>query len=324
MGSEKLSIYSFKRTELKGQFYRLLRHTPVIGEKIKYKKYGSKRIMDIEEGRNVLKKAITEGKPFMAARFGTTEGAAFVKYWEIKLKHGDKINLYPKEELNNICLYSGFFPQSKSDLWKWADYETKACADLDLLGVMGFLNEEWIVNNLCPNAQLMPNGGLASASKGWANILEGHKVLVVHPFTDTIKSQYQNNREKIFPGTNALPKFDLKCVKAVQTIADAEDSRFETWFDALDYMTDEIAKQDFDVCLLGCGAYGFQLASRVKQMSKIAVHMGGSLQTLFGIRGGRWDVKYSNMYNEYWVYPSKEETPEGFEKVEGGCYWQNK
>ena len=170
----------------------------------------------------------------------------------------------------------------------------------------------------------MPNGGLGSAAHGWAHILEGHKVLVVHPFTDTIKRQYENNREKIFPGTNALPKFDLKCVKAVQTIADEKDSRFETWFDALDYMTEEIAKQDFDVCLIGCGAYGFQLASRVKRMGKIAVHMGGSLQTLFGIKGGRWDVQYSDMYNEYWVYPSEEETPAGFEKVEGGCYWNNK
>ncbi len=174
------------------------------------------------------------------------------------------------------------------------------------------------------NAQLMPNGGLASASKGWAHILEGHKVLVVHPFTDTIKSQYENHREEVFPGTNALPKFDLKCVKAVQTIADQEDSRFNTWFDALDYMTDEISKQDFEICLLGCGAYGFQLASRVKQMGKIAVHMGGSLQTLFGIKGSRWDSKYSNMYNDAWVYPSEDEKPKGYEKVEGGCYWNNK
>ena len=154
--------------------------------------------------------------------------------------------------------------------------------------------------------------------------MEGKKVLVVHPFTDTIKSQYENNREKIFPGTNALPKFDLKCVKAVQTIADATDDRFISWFDALDYMTEEVAKQDFDVCLIGCGAYGFQLASRVKRMGKMVVHMGGSVQTLFGIKNGRRSKYLTNLYNEYWVYPSKEETPPGFMKVEGGCYWNNK
>lgn len=323
MSTSDPTYFSFQKVKLKGQFFRLTRHLPV-ANKIKQNKYGNNAILDTESGRKILKQAIQAGKPFMAARFGTTEGASFVKYWEIKLKFGDKPELYPQSQVDNICLYSGFFPNSKTDLWKWAELETQACKDLDLLGVMGFLNEEWIVNYLCPNTQLMPNGGLASASRGWAHVLEGRKVLVVHPFTETIKHQYENNREKIFPGTNALPKFDLKCVKAVQTIADATDSRFATWFDALDYMTEEIEKQDFEVALIGCGAYGFQLASRVKRMGKIAVHMGGSLQTLFGIKGGRWDDMYSKMYNEYWVYPSENETPAGFEKVEGGCYWNNK
>lgn len=323
MNKNITTYFSFQRLKCKGQFYRVARHLPV-ANMISQSRYGKKTILDTESGRQLLINAIKKGEPFMAARFGTTEGASFVKYWEIKLEYGDKPELYPQSQVDNICLFSGFFPNSKKALWKWSEYETNACRDVDLLGVMHFLNEEWIVRNLCTKAQLMPNGGLASASKGWAHVLEGHKVLVIHPFTETIQLQYENNREKIFPGTNALPKFDLKCVKAVQTIADATDSRFETWFDALDYMTEEIAKQDFDVALIGCGAYGFQLASRIKQMGKIAVQMGGSLQTLFGIKGGRWDVQYSDMYNEYWVYPSKEETPVGFEKVEGGCYWNNK
>ena len=80
----------------------------------------------------------------------------------------------------------------------------------------------------------------------------------------------------------------------------------------------------YRVALIGCGAYGFQLAARVKQMGKIAVHMGGSLQTLFGIKGARWNVKDSVMYNDAWVYPSEAETPKGYEKVENGAYWKPK
>lgn len=314
---------SFIKFKLKGQFFRIVRHIPVLGNKVRRKKYANRSILDVEQGRKVLVEAINKGAPFMAARFGTTEGAALVKYWELKTKNITDYNMYPERELDMICNFSGFFPNSKKDIWKWGKIESEACKNLDLLGTMNFLNEEWIVDTFCENTQLMQNAGLASASKGWAYALEGKKVLVVHPFTDTIESQYNNNREKIFPGTNALPKFELKCVKAVQTIADQEDNRFETWFDALDYMTEEIRKQEFDVCLIGCGAYGFLLASRVKEMGKIAIHMGGSLQTLFGIRGGRWDNKYSDMYNEYWVYPSLAETPKGFEKVEGGCYWKH-
>ena len=322
--SNQLTYSSYNKSLIKAESFRVLRHTPKIGKRFKRKKYGAKRILSTEDGRNVLKQAIIDGKPFMAARFGTSEGLALNDYWGIKLKYGNECKRMSDKYLNIMCNNAGFFPKSKEMLWKWAEMESDACVDVDLLGVMYFLNEEWIVRNLCVNAKLMPNGGLGSAAHGWAHVLEGCKVLVVHPFTDTIKRQYENNREKIFPGTNALPKFDLKCVKAVQTIADQEDNRFTNWFEALDYMTEEIAKHDFDVALIGCGAYGFQLASRVKRMGKIAVHMGGSLQTLFGIKGGRWDVQYSDMYNEHWVYPSEAETPAGFEKVEGGCYWNKK
>ncbi len=294
-----------------------MRHIPKLNSFGSAKHYGEEPIMTTENGRKLLIDAVNSEKPFMAARFGTSEGAALYEYWKKKLFNGE----YSVKFLDQICTLSGFFPNNLEKLYDWAELETAACSDLDLLGCMNFVGEEWIYKTFCANAKLMPAGGLASASKGWAWILEDKKVLVVHPFTETIQSQYNNNREKIFPGTNALPLFDLKCVKAVQTIADATDNRFSDWFEALDYMTEEILKQDFQVALLGCGAYGFPLASRIKKMGKTAIHMGGSLQTLFGIKGSRWDQQYGNMYNDAWVYPSETEKPAGFEKVEGGCYW---
>ena len=324
MTSKDLSLTSFNMNKLRGQCYRVLDHLPFTAGRIRQKKYGNNPVLSIEEGRKILKNAVIEGEPFMAARFGTSEGLALQDYWKIKLNYGEAPDRLSDKYLAIMCNNAGFFPKNKEMLWKWAESETMACADLDFLGVMHFLNEEWIVRNFCPQVVLMPSGGLGSAAHGWAPVLECRKVLVVHPFTETIKSQYENNREKIFPETNALPQFDLKCVKAVQTIADQEDDRFATWFDALDYMTDEVAKQDFDVALIGCGAYGFQLASRVKRMGKIAVHMGSTVQTLFGIRGSRWEKKDAKMFNEYWVYPSKEETPKGYEKVDNCAYWKPK
>ena len=304
--------------EIKGQIFRVLRHIPVIGNKIWCTHYGNQPIMNIKEGREVLKNAIKEGKPFMAARFGTTEGAALYQYHRMNLLKSK----YDNSHLKRMCNNAGFFPEDKSYLFKWAELETEACSSVDLLGTMNFLGEEYIVKKYCSHAELMPNGGLGSATYGWAPVLEGKKVLVIHPFAETIENQYLNHREEIFPGTNALPLFDLQCIKAVQTIADESDERFLNWFEALDYMTEEIKNKDFDVALIGCGAYGFLLASRVKEMGKIAVHMGGSLQTLFGIKGNRWDKNESVPYNDAWVYPSEKETPKGFEKVEGGCYWK--
>ncbi len=303
--------------EISSRKKQVLRHIPVLQTYSKPSKYGETPILSTEKGRELLVDAVLSNKPFMAARFGTSEGAALYEYWKKKLFNGK----YNKKYLNQICVLSGFFPCETSKIYDWAELETSCCSDLDLLGYMNFVGEEWIYKTFCPQANIMPAGGLSSASKGWTWVLESKKVLVIHPFTDTIKSQYENNREKIFPGSNSLPVFDLKCIKAVQTIADANDSRFKDWFEALDYMTDEVSKNDFDVALIGCGAYGFPLASRIKKMGKTAIHMGGSLQTLFGIKGGRWNVKYNNMYNDAWVYPTEAETPAGFEKVEGGCYW---
>lgn len=44
-------------------------------------------------------------------------------------------------------------------------------------------------------------------------------------------------------------------------------------------------KIDYDICLIGCGAYGFPLAAHAKRKGKKAVHLGGALQLLFGIKG---------------------------------------
>lgn len=65
-----------------------------------------------------------------------------------------------------------------------------------------------------------------------------------------------------------LPQFELDTIKSVQTIAGERDDRFNTWFDALDYMKGEICKRDFDIALIGCGAYGFPLGAFVKSIGK--------------------------------------------------------
>ena len=167
----------------------------------------------------------------------------------------------------------------------------------------------------------------------WTQALKGKKVLVVHPFAETIKYQY-SKRELLFEDTRILPEFDLQCFKAVQSIA-GEKVPYKDWFEALHYMETEISKIDFDICILGCGAYGLPLAAFIKRMGKKAIHLGGGTQLLFGIKGKRWEdnytwnyispvkleINYKDLYNEYWVRPNKNEVPGEALKVEGACYW---
>jgi len=155
----------------------------------------------------------------------------------------------------------------------------------------------------------------------WSLALEGKKVLVISPFSETIEEQYKII-DKIWGDKKVLPAFELITYKAVQSIGDLNPH--SSWTESLKIMKDDISKIDFDIALLGCGTYGLPLVNFIKKdLGKSAIYNGGAIQILFGIKGKRWDAhpKIKNMYNEYWVRPKSIETPSNNTIVEGGCYW---
>jgi hypothetical protein len=217
---------------------------------------------------------------------------------------------------------AGFFPARIDKIERFCELMIEDLPNVDILG--SWLKEESFFHSELSNAKRVTLEDLEPffTPDPWTKALESKKVLVVHPFTQTIKNQYLL-RDKIFDD-NLLPKFELEVIPAVQSIA-GQKTEFVDWFAALDSMKEEIAKRDFDVCILGCGAYGFPLASFVKNMGKQAIHLGGATQLLFGIKGKRWEQSnlypYKNIFNEYWVRPNENETPKQAKVVEGGCYW---
>ena len=58
----------------------------------------------------------------------------------------------------------------------------------------------------------------------------------------------------------------------------------------------------------------------LKKEGKISIHLGGSVQILFGIKGKRWDgmKEFKKLYNKHWIYPTLEKV---YKDVEDGCYW---
>ena len=83
------------------------------------------------------------------------------------------------------------------------------------------------------------------------------------------------------------------------------------------------ARKPFHVALIGCGAASIPLAVKVKNLNAIGIHLGGALQILFGIKGRRWEKLpgFNQLFNEHWVRPLPEETPEVADKVDNGGYW---
>jgi hypothetical protein len=155
----------------------------------------------------------------------------------------------------------------------------------------------------------------------WSYNLKGKKVLVIHPFSDTIKLQY-DKREVLFDNKDILPEFELITYKSIQSIGN--QGPHKNWVESLNTMKDDISKIEFDIALIGCGAYGMPLGTHIKTLlNKQAIYIGGGLQLLFGIKGNRWDNHdvISKLYNEYWVRPNNNEVPPKHTSVEGGCYW---
>jgi hypothetical protein len=120
-----------------------------------------------------------------------------------------------------------------------------------------------------------------------------------------------------------LPEFKLSTLTAIQSVAGNIPKEFKDWFQALNFMYTKSLEINPDVVILGCGAYGFPLGAMLKDAGKQVIHLGGSTQILFGIKGLRWDnhPRISKFYNEYWTRPSQEEKPTNYKNVESGCYW---
>ena len=79
----------------------------------------------------------------------------------------------------------------------------------------------------------------------------------------------------------------------------------------------------YDVALLGCGAYGLPMAARIRRQGRSAIHLGGSLQLLFGVFGRRWErfERQRSLLNDAWIRPLADDRPVSYQAVEDGCYW---
>jgi hypothetical protein len=267
----------------------------------------------------LINRKLSSTEPVMIARFGSTEIKAILyPFFPLLFR-----KLLKKRILGNMDTLSGFFPSNDANIRRFSKMMIEDMKLLDILG--SWRIEERFLEKYYKKAKRVKLSNLEPylQDSPWSVILQNKNVLVIHPFNETIESQYHTNRENLFENPNVLPEFkSLQTIKAVQTIA-GQKSEFKDWFAALDYMKGEIDKRDFDIAIIGCGAYGFSLAAHVKRMGKKAIHLGGPTQMLFGIKGKRWidNHNFSHIINEHFVFPNEADKVQHAHKVEGACYW---
>lgn len=290
-------------------------------------------LLDASETQDRIYDMLSSEQPCMIARFGSVELQAVVDYlFPPTMKNAKRFVKgevpswgYSPSTKRTMYINAGFFPATKTMLDRFGKLMMDCAPMVDLLG--SWRQEEFLVRPYMSEATRAPLYALEPYyfDNPWTPVLEGKKVLVVHPFEDTIRKQHEEGRyEHLFADKRLIPKYELQTIKAVQSIAGNKPAEFDDWFQALDWMKSEIDKRDFDIAIIGCGAYGFPLAAHVKQKGKKAVHLGGAVQYLFGIRSTASDNNnkdLASLINENWVRPSQAEMPKGIEKVENSRYW---
>ena len=284
--------------------------------------YAGRRLLSNEEFNQEVIHLLNGDKPVMISRMGGgTELTLVDQYLKKTMGFQKEID---KKYISRIHNLSGVFPENAEIVEEFCSEYLRSISQIDICGLWLRYCDNFILGKYLPKAQvtLADNIEPYYASEPWTQALEGKRVLVIHPFEKTIRQQYQI-REKLFEDPRLLPDFELLTVQAVQSIAGNKPANFDNWFEALDYMYQEAMKRDFDVAIIGCGAYAVPLAAKIKQAGKKAIVTAGATQIMFGIKGARWDTmpEVNKYYNEYWTRPLDSDKPENFQIVESGCYW---
>lgn len=290
------------------------------------------RSSDITAGK-IIYDVLTLGKPAMISRLGTSELHIILNYLsrkqQIPTKFFNYLNgTFPEFWWGNyaredIFKNSGVFPNNKENLERFTLLYLDNISQIDVL-LTWLRGEKHLDKYFSHNIQktfLYDCEPYFDKELPWTSVLEHKKILVIHPFEDSIKDQYEK-RKLLFSDERVLPDFELKTIKAYQTVK-GNTTSFDSWFTALDALKEKINKIDFDIALIGAGAYGLPLAAHVKSMGKQGVHLGGFLQFIFGIRGARWENCYYHQpfINDHWKFPYKHEYTIGYKKQDKGAYW---
>ena len=279
-------------------------------------KYRGVRVLDAEAGNDLARAAIQKGGPYLIARCGATEMRTVAD----KLAHGGHFTDRTRQDIRNL---SGVFPTDDETLNRFCELYVSCARSADLLALWDVGAEREVIRG-CRNTAFCKLRALEPYyhPHPWSSALAGKKVLVVHPFKNTILRQYEK-RAQLFPGTGVLPEFSgLTVIRAVQGLA-GQDTGYASWFDALAAMEEKMDAADYEVAIVGAGAYGLPLAAHARDTGHTAIQMSGATQLLFGIKGKRWDTHpvISKVYNDAWVRPAEDEGIDHREAVEGGSYW---
>ena len=249
----------------------------------------------------------TTGPPILVGRLGNVESEACV--------HLDD-GVHVDDSRKGLSHAAGVSGLNSTGLLAFVAEYAQAARDSDAMQLVGKQCREHLEFmchfKVAPQAFIYYNESLSY----WRDLMQAlairkTRLLVVSPFVDTIAAHLPR-LSRIHPDHN-LTGLEVRLLRTPQSFGWAADvasrrddgARQRQWAvpsaegervspkDWLHSFTQLKASAEWDadrseVALLGCGGYGMPLAAHAKRRGMSAIYAGGLLQSLFGIRGGRW------------------------------------
>ena len=169
-----------------------------------------------------IREILSSSKPCMFSRFGSVEIGCVINYLGIFHQKREIIKYirgeafpwwWEKDTIDAMRNNAGFFSATPDQLKRFSEMMIEDMPLIDILASWRY--EEQYFSNELQNAYKIdfePFNPFWSDIP-WTAALEKQKVLVVHPFAETIQKQYLR-KEVIHKDPKILPAFDLKTIKA--------------------------------------------------------------------------------------------------------------
>jgi hypothetical protein len=272
-----------------------------------------------------LSTKIKNDEPFGCGKIGNCELMCLYNYFFYQ--HREQVIDWMPVVEHEIFYNAGVFPQTEKARIEFVEEIVRGMPYLNALALWSSFNrdfEDRFIRKYSPSCLQIHLQSLEPFYFGapWTEHLKGKNVLVISPFTDTIKAQYEK-RKLIWSDSRILPDFNLITLKHQHSPGIDKTSKFNSWLDMINFYKKIMDDIDYDIMLIGAGASSLPLVAHACKSGKKGIHLGGPLQLLFGIKGNRWssgDIG-KHFYNDAWVTPSIAETPDKYKQIEGGCYW---
>jgi hypothetical protein len=284
--------------------------------------WSDEQILNMEQTQVELGRWIGLRAPIVVGKIGANEQNLL--HWALNVPIPTPIfgrRFIKFSQLSYCETNAGLKPRNRASYLSFAILLKNAVAGSDLLGIWRRPGEKALIR-ACGAIPLYTDFSSLSpffSDKPWTAALEGKRVFIVSPFLDTIKCQMLK-RAQLWPNHAVLPPMLVEGYKFPYLVSAGTSL---SWQEVYDDVIKVMNNSNFEIGLFGCGALGLPLAAAAKHLGRQGIHLGGNLQTIFGIRGARWDraPAFAKFVTPAWVRPSADETPPEAKEIEDGCYW---